>query len=107
MFKIQKNENMRIFDVDDSDCKFDLMRNVKELFWVHLNLDSSEKNYILYKSSDDVYTLMKFKYEIRMENDIPVGKISMLRVYISGKYSDIIKKCLIHKEYEMYMNETH
>jgi hypothetical protein len=58
-------------------------------------------------SSDDVYTLFKFNYEIKMVNDLPVGKILMGKVYLSKSYSEMIQKGLIHKEYEMYMNETY
>jgi hypothetical protein len=106
MFKIHQDRNIKIMDIDNDGCEFDYLQKVNKLFWVHLNLNSFEKNYILYMSSDGVYTLFKFNYEIKMVNDIPVGKILMGKVYLSKNYDELIQKGLIHAEYEMYLNET-
>jgi hypothetical protein len=112
MFKIQTDNNIKIVDVDKYDDinhidnEFDYMNTVNKLFWVHLNLNNFDKNLILYMSKSGVYTLFKFRYEIKMENDIPVGKILMPKVYLSKSYTNLIQKALTHPEYEMYLNET-
>lgn len=106
MFKIQKEPNIRIFNLNDENIEFDYMTNFSRIYWLHLNLTTNMKNYILYKSMDNVFTLIKFKYEIKMINEIPVANMRMVKVYLSNNYEDIINKVLTHKEYEMYMNET-
>lgn len=109
MFKIQNDTNIKISNIDDMnhiENEFDYMNTVNKLFWVHLNLKSFDKNYILYMSKSGVYTLFKFRYEIKMENDIPKAKIVMPKVYLSKKYEDLIQYGLTHSEYELYLNET-
>ncbi len=105
-FKFQEEKNNRVYKLQDMDLSFDNMKNFEKIYWIHLNLDNNEKSYILYKTKDEVYTLIKFKYNMTKIEDIPKGELNMVKVYLSDNYGDLISKALIHREYEMYMNET-
>jgi hypothetical protein len=107
LYKIQKEQNIRIINLQSEfNNSFDYMKNFNKIFWIHMNLGTNDKNYIFYLSGDNVYTLIKFKYNMYKVEDIPYGEMKMLKVYVSKNYSDIINKVLLTKEYEAYMNET-
>jgi len=107
MFKLKKYDNVKVINLqDDETIKFDYMKNFSKIYWIHFNLNNNEKNYILYKTGTNVYTLLIFKYNMKKIEDIPEGELLMSVAYISNNYEDIIKKALYHKEYEMYISET-
>jgi hypothetical protein len=105
-FKFQEEDHLRLFKLQNEEMDFDHMKNFDKIYWVHLNLHNNDKSFVLYRTKDNVYTLIKFKYNMRKEEDIPKGEINMIKVYISKNYEDIINKALFYREYEAYMNET-
>ena len=105
MFKLAKNKT-KIMKLNDKSLQFDYMNNVKDFYWTHVHLESDEKSYILYKNNDGVYVLIKFKFHISKMADVITYELKMAKVFLSDNYEDIINKGLIHKEYELYMNET-
>lgn len=105
-FKLQEHNHKKIIRIQNVDMNFDMMKNVDTLYWVHLNLYNNDKNYVLYKSKEGIYTLIKFIFNMYKEEDIPKGEIKMVKVYLSQSYNDVIQYSLVHKEYELYMNET-
>jgi hypothetical protein len=105
MFKLSKNKT-RIMKLNNKDLTFDYMNNLKEFYWTHIHLESDEKSYIIYKTNENVYTLIKFRFNISKVADVITSELKMVKVFLSDNYDDIINKGLIHKEYELYMNET-
>jgi hypothetical protein len=111
-YKINESEekayqHIKIMKIQNSDdLRFDYLKNVKKLFWVHLNYTSNDKSYLLYQNSENTYVLIKFSFDLKVIEDIPHCHLNMIKVYLSDNYSDLIQKGLINKEYEMYINET-
>jgi hypothetical protein len=77
---------------------FDYLEKIDKVFWSHIKLNQGGKNYLFYKTDDNIYTLIKFKS--RVEND----KIAIKwpQVYLATTYKDIIEKCLTYEEYKLY-----
>lgn len=78
--------------------EFDYLEKINKVFWCHINHRQGKKNYLFYKTDDNVYTLIKFMS--RIENDKLV--IKWPRVYLASTYKDIIEKCLTFEEYKLY-----
>ena len=105
-FKFSEEEHIRLYRLQNEEMEFDHMKNFDKIFWVHLNLNNNDKSYILYRTKDNIYTFVKFKFNMIEEEGIPRGELNMIKVYLSKNYSDIISKAMVHREYEAYMNET-
>jgi hypothetical protein len=84
----------------DTNIEFDRLEKFDTVYWSHINYKSGDRNYVLYKTKDGIYTLVKFS--IRIENDNIVLKWP--KIYLSDTYEDIINWCLTFEEYSRYVS---
>ena len=86
--------------LSDTNIEFDRLEKFDTVYWSHINYKSGERNYVLYKTKEDVYTLVKFS--IRIENNAIVLKWP--KIYLSDTYASIIDYCLTFEEYSRYLS---
>ena len=86
----------------DTNIEFDRLEKFDTVYWSHINYKSGDRNYVLYKTKDDIYTLVKFS--IRIENDNVVLKWP--KIYLSDTYEDVINWCLSFEEFKQYIEST-
>lgn len=89
--------------LNNKKIEFDRLENFETVYWSHINYKSSERNYVLYKTKQGVYTLVKFS--IRIESDVVALKWP--KIYLSNTYEDIINWYLTFEEFKLYIMDTY
>lgn len=88
--------------LNNKRIEFDRLEKFERVYWSHIDYKSSERNYVLYKTKQNVYTLVKFS--VRIEGDDITLKWP--KIYLSDTYENIINWCLTFEEYSIYKVDT-
>lgn len=85
--------------LNDKRIEFDRLEKFDIVYWSTIDYKQGGRNYVLYKTKDEIYTLIKFS--VRIENNEITLKWP--KVYLSDSYEDIIDWCLTFEEYSKYI----
>jgi len=84
--------------LSDTNIEFDRLEKFDTVYWSHINYKSGDRNYVLYRTKQNVYTLVKFSIRIESDNIV----LKWPKIYLSDTYEDIINWCLTFEEYKKY-----
>ena len=93
-----------------NNIEFDLLQNFDKVYWSDINYTNEKRSYVLYKTKDNIYTLIKFSIRIEDEkvqgNKIWRNIISLKwpKIYLASDYDNLIQWCLTNDEYKIYLN---
>jgi hypothetical protein len=88
--------------VQNKNIGFDMLQKFDRVYWSHIDYKSEDRNYVLYKRTDNIYTLIKFSIRIE-DNNIA---LKWPKIYLSDTYEDIINWCLTFEEFKQYLLST-
>jgi hypothetical protein len=82
------------------NIEFDRLQNFDKVYWSDIHYTDEKRSYVLYKTKNNIYTLIKFSIRIE-DRDIA---LKWTKIYLARDYDNLIEWCLTNDEYKLYAN---